>query len=61
MEVTLHILGNGKVSKVTTDTKKFKGTNMSRCVKSMIKKKWHFPSFNGTVSKITLPFILSSN
>ena len=60
LEVTLHVLGNGKISKVITNTEKFKGTNMSRCVHKTIKKNWKFPPFQGTVMQITLPFILSN-
>jgi len=60
LEVTLKILGNGKVSKVITNTKKFKGTNMSRCITTQIKKKWKFPPFKSTVMEVTLPFVLSN-
>ena len=59
MEVTLHILGNGKVAKVVNNTPKFRGGTMDRCVRSTIMKKWHFPKFNGTLSTVTIPFILS--
>lgn len=59
MEVTLHILGNGQVAKVVNNTQKFRGGTMDRCVRSTIKKKWKFPTFNGTLSTVTLPFILS--
>ncbi len=61
MEVTLHILGNGSVAKVITDTPKFKNTEMERCLDSQIKKKWKFPSFNGTITTVQIPFILSAN
>ncbi len=59
MEVTIHILGNGSVAKVVNNTPRFKGTIMDRCVRTTIKKKWKFPSFKGTLSTVTLPFILS--
>lgn len=59
MEVTLHILGSGTVAKVVNNTPKFRGGTMDRCVRTAIKKKWKFPSFNGTLSTVTLPFILS--
>lgn len=60
MEVTLHILGNGKVAKVVNETPKFKGTAFSRCVTKQVKSKWQFPKFNGTLTTVTLPFILSA-
>ncbi len=60
LEVTLSVLGNGRVAKVETNTQKFKGTNLERCVKDLIKKKWVFPEFNGTVTEVTIPFVLSS-
>lgn len=60
MEVTLHILGNGEVAKVVNETPKFKGTEMDRCVTEQIKKKWTFPKFNGTLSTVTIPFVLTA-
>ncbi len=60
LEVTVSVLGNGRVAKVETTTQKFKGTNLERCVKDLIKKKWVFPEFNGTVTEVTIPFVLSS-
>jgi len=60
MELTLHILGNGKVAKVVNETPKFKGTAMNRCVTKQIKSKWQFPKFNGTLTTVTIPFILSA-
>ena len=60
MEITIHIMGDGSVAKVVTETSKFKGTEMDRCVKEQIKKKWVFPKFNGTLSTVTIPFILSA-
>ncbi len=61
MEVTIHILGTGRVAKVVDNTKRFHGTNMDRCVKNIIKKKWIFPKFNGTLTTVTIPFVLSAN
>ncbi len=60
LEVTLSVLGTGRVAKVDTNTQKFKGTNLERCVKDLIKKKWVFPEFNGTLTEVTIPFVLSS-
>lgn len=60
MEITIHIMGNGSVAKVINETPKFKGTEMDRCVTEQIKKKWVFPKFNGTLSTVTIPFILSA-
>lgn len=60
MEITIHIMGNGSVAKVVNETPKFKGTEMDRCVTEQIKKKWLFPKFNGTLSTVTIPFILSA-
>lgn len=60
MELTLHILGNGKVAKVVNETPKFKGTAINRCITKQIKKKWQFPKFNGTLTTVTIPFILSA-
>jgi len=60
LEVTLSVLGTGRVAKVETNTQKFKGTNLERCVKDLIKKKWVFPEFNGAVTEVTIPFVLSS-
>jgi len=60
LEVTVSVLGNGRVAKVETNTPKFRGTNLERCVKDMIKKKWVFPEFNGAVTEVTIPFVLSS-
>jgi len=60
MEVTLHILGNGKVAKVVNNTPRFKGTEMERCVNDMITGKWQFPSFDGTLTTVTIPFVLSA-
>ena len=60
LEVTLHILGNGKVAKVVNETPKFKGTALMRCVQKQIKSKWQFPKFNGTLTTVTIPFILSA-
>ena len=60
MEITIHIMGNGSVAKVVNETPKFKGTEMDRCVTEQIKKKWIFPKFNGTLSTVTIPFILSA-
>ncbi|MFO7736579.1 MAG: AgmX/PglI C-terminal domain-containing protein [bacterium] len=61
LEVTLHILGNGKVAKVETKGRRFKGTDMEACVKRFIKQKWEFPPFEGAISTVTIPFVLSSN
>ncbi|MGI6393192.1 MAG: AgmX/PglI C-terminal domain-containing protein [bacterium] len=61
MEVTIHIVGNGQVAKVINETPKFRGTEIDKCIKEQIKKKWRFPSFNGTLSTVTVPFILSAN
>ncbi|HNT27484.1 MAG TPA: AgmX/PglI C-terminal domain-containing protein [bacterium] len=60
LEVTVSVLGSGRVAKVETNTQKFKGTNLEQCVKDMIKKKWTFPQFNGTITEVTIPFLLSS-
>lgn len=60
LEVTVSVLGSGRVAKVETNTQKFKGTNLEQCVKDMIKKKWAFPQFNGTITEVTIPFLLSS-
>lgn len=60
MEITLHIAGSGAVAKVVNETPKFKGTEMDRCITEQIKKKWKFPSFNGTLSTVTIPFVLSA-
>jgi hypothetical protein len=60
MEVTLHILGNGKVAKVVNNTPRFKGTEMERCVEEIIKSRWQFPSFDGTLTTVTIPFVLSA-
>jgi hypothetical protein len=60
MEVTLHILGNGKVAKVINNTPTFKGTEMERCVSEMITGKWQFPSFDGTLTTVTIPFVLTA-
>lgn len=60
MELTLHILGNGKVAKVVNDSPKFKGTAINRCITKQIKSKWQFPKFNGTLTTVTIPFILSA-
>ncbi len=60
MEVTLHILGNGKVAKVVNNTPRFKGTEMERCVNEMITSRWTFPSFEGTLTTVTIPFVLSA-
>ncbi len=60
LEVTLSVLGTGRVAKVDTNTQKFKGTNLERCVKELIKKRWVFPEFNGTLTEVTIPFVLSS-
>jgi hypothetical protein len=60
MELTLHILGNGKVAKVINETPKFKGTAINRCITKQIKSKWQFPKFNGTLTTVTIPFILSA-
>lgn len=60
MEITIHIMGNGSVAKVINETPKFKGTEMDICVSEQIKKKWLFPKFNGTLSTVTIPFILSA-
>lgn len=60
LEIKISVLGNGNVAKVETLTDKFKGTNLSRCVSGNIKKKWKFPAFKGTVTDITIPFILSN-
>ncbi|MCK5807490.1 DUF4339 domain-containing protein [bacterium] len=59
MEVTIHVLGSGKVVKVVNNTSKFRGGTMDRCVRTTIMKKWKFPKFNGTLSTVTIPFILS--
>ncbi len=60
MEVTLHILGNGKVAKVVNNTPRFKGTEMERCVDEMIRTRWQFPSFEGTMTTVTVPFVLTA-
>jgi len=60
LEVTLHILGNGKVAKVVNESPKFKGTAFNRCITKQIKSKWQFPKFNGTLTTVTIPFILSA-
>ncbi|HSW60964.1 MAG TPA: AgmX/PglI C-terminal domain-containing protein, partial [bacterium] len=60
MEITLHIIGSGKVAKVINETPKFKGTEMDRCITEQIKKKWKFPPFNGTLSTVTIPFLLAA-
>lgn len=60
MEITLHIAGSGVVAKVVNETPKFKGTEMDRCITEQVKKKWKFPSFNGTLSTVTIPFVLSA-
>lgn len=60
LEVTVSVLGSGRVAKVETNTQKFKGTALEQCVKDMIKKKWTFPEFNGTITEVTIPFLLSS-
>ena len=60
MEVTLHIIGNGKVAKVVNNTPRFKGTEMERCVNEMITGKWQFPRFEGTLTTVTIPFVLSA-
>jgi len=60
LEVTLSVLGTGRVAKVETNTQKFRGTNLERCVRDLIKKKWVFPEFNGAVTEVTIPFVLSS-
>ena len=60
MELTLHILGNGKVAKVINNSPKFKGTAINRCITKQIKSKWQFPKFNGTLTTVTIPFILSA-
>ncbi|HSA34049.1 MAG TPA: AgmX/PglI C-terminal domain-containing protein [bacterium] len=60
LEVTVSVLGSGRVAKVETNTQKFRGTNLEQCVKEMIKKKWTFPQFNGTITEVTIPFLLSS-
>lgn len=60
LEIRITVLGNGKIARVETLTDKFKGTNLSRCVSKNIKKKWKFPSFKGTITDFTIPFILSN-
>ncbi len=60
MEITLHIIGSGQVAKVINETPKFKGTEMDRCITEQIKKKWKFPPFNGTLSTVTIPFLLAA-
>jgi len=60
MEITLHIIGTGTVAKVVNETPKFKGTEMDRCITEQIKKKWKFPSFNGTLTTFTIPFVLTA-
>jgi len=60
MEITLHILGSGQVAKVINETPKLKGTEMDRCITEQIKKKWKFPPFNGTLSTVTIPFLLAA-
>lgn len=61
LEVTLQILGNGRVAKVISNTPKFNGTAMEKCIQTIIKKRWVFPSFNGTITEVTIPFVLSAN